>query len=279
METLRSLGTQLISSFQGALENLIAYTPGILLAAAVIVVGWLAARLLRMLTIKGIQRLDWAFGQAEAVAEDGTPMRDGVAHAVAAVVFWTVFLSFTAAALAGLSAPIVEAWMESFLAFLPELVSGVAIILFGFIGGALARQIAEPAAASVGIAHSALLGRISQAVVIVTGFIIGSAHIGIDVTFVVQLLTVAAGAIFAGLALALALGTREHLSNIVGVRYLRKHHRIGERLRIGDFEGRIVDMADGYVFMETDSGDVSIPGSYCAREPFVKLQDGGSNEW
>lgn len=274
MENLRAWGAQLMSSVQEALQTLVAYLPVVLLAASLIVVGWLLARLLRNLTMRGIGRLDWVF----SAARDAEGLQQATARAAATVVFWAVILSFLAAALRSLGWPVVEAWMEDLIAFLPVLVGGIAIILLGFIGGALIRHIVEPAAASVDLAYSGVLGRLSQAVLIVTGFIVGTSQLGIDVSFVIQLITVLVGAALAGVALSLALGTREHLSNLVGTRYARKRYHVGERVRVGDFEGRIIEISDGCLFLETEHGDVSIPGTYFTREPFVKLADGAANE-
>jgi small-conductance mechanosensitive channel len=279
MQQLRAWSAQLLSSLQEAFQNLIVYLPAIILAVVLIVVGWVAARIMRSVTVKTFERLDWVFERATSASPvDGKVLRQSAARAVAAVVFWSVMLSFVAAALRSLGWPVVEAWTEALLGYLPEVIGAALIILLGFIGGTLVRHILEPAAAGVGVAFSGVLGRMSQVAIIVTTLIIGIAHLGIDVSFLVQLTTVFVGATLAGLALALALGTRGHLANLVGMRYARKHYRVGERIRIGNLEGRIVALADGYLFLETDEGDVSVPGSYFSKEPFVKLSDGVDNE-
>ncbi|MDH3420118.1 MAG: mechanosensitive ion channel [Gammaproteobacteria bacterium] len=279
MQQLRTWGAQLLSSLQEAFQNLILYLPAVMLAVVLIVLGWVVARIMRNVTEKTVERLDWLFERATAQSPvDGKVLRQSAARALAAVVFWAVMLSFFAAALRSLGWPVVEAWTESLLGYLPELIGAALIILLGFIGGTLVRHILEPAAAGVGIAFSGVLGRIGQVAIVVTALIIGTAHVGIDVSFLIQLATVLVGATAAGLALALALGTRGHLSNLVGLRYARKHYRVGERVRIGSLEGRIVALVDGYLFLETDEGDVSVPGGYFSKEPFVKLSDGVGNE-
>jgi hypothetical protein len=44
-------------------------------------------------------------------------------------------------------------------------------------------------------------------------------------------------------------------------------------VRVGAFQGRIVEIADGCVFLETDQGDVSVPAHQFSQEPFVKLRN------
>lgn len=279
MEQLRAWSAQLAASLQEAMQTLIAYLPAIVLAVVLVVLGWVVARILRKVTVTIVERLEWLFELATSKSPaDAKVLTQRAADAVAAVVFWSVMLSFVAAALRSLGWPAVEAWTEAFLAYLPEVVAAALIVLAGFIGGTLARHIIEPAAASVGVAFSGVLGRMSQAGIIVTALIIGMGHIGIDVSFLIQLTTVLVGAMLAGLALALSLGTRAHLSNLVGMRYARKHYRVGERVRIGQLEGRIVSIVDGYLFLETNEGDVSVPGSYFSKEPFVKLNEAAGGD-
>jgi hypothetical protein len=275
MEQVRAWGAQLASLFRATVEDLISYVPGILLTVLLLAVGWLLARLIKSATAMVIERMDWLFVHATArSAEAASNLQRAIARALSTLVFWAILLSFVAAALRSLGWPIIESWTEALFAYVPVLVGGVLIILVGFVAGALARGIVEPAAAGVGVAHSALIGRLIQAAVVISGVVIGVSELGIDVSFLVQLVTVIAAAAFGGVALALALGTRAHLLNLVGARYLRKHYQVGDQIRVGQLEGRIVQIADGCVFLETEDGDLSVPGVYFSRQAFLRLNDG-----
>jgi hypothetical protein len=46
----------------------------------------------------------------------------------------------------------------------------------------------------------------------------------------------------------------------------------GDVVKIGAIQGRIVEIVDGCVFIETDAGDVSVPGHNFSAEPFVKIR-------
>jgi Mg/Co/Ni transporter MgtE len=69
-----------------------------------------------------------------------------------------------------------------------------------------------------------------------------------------------------------ALGTRQHLANLIGAHYARKHYAPGDFVKIGAFEGRIVEIVDGCVFLETEAGDVSVPAHNFSAEAFVKIR-------
>jgi small-conductance mechanosensitive channel len=124
----------------------------------------------------------------------------------------------------------------------------------------------------LGIGQSSLLGRLAQAVIVITGVVIGIDQFGVNVNFLIQLTTVTAAAVFGGIALVFALGTRQHLANLIGAHYVRKHYAPGDYVRVGSFEGRIVEITDGCVFLETEHGDVSVPAQNFSQEPFMKLR-------
>ncbi len=279
MEQANAWGSKLTASLQTLLQDLIAYLPVVLLAAALVLAGWLVARFLRRMTFRMIQRLDWLFQSSEDPAsDDGEVVKLTAARAISAVVFWTVMLSFVAAAIRSLGWSVAEDWTEGLLAYTPVLIGGVAIIVFGFIGGTLVRQVLESATSGAGMSYSTILGRLAQATIVITGFVIGTTHLGIDVTFLVELTTVLVGTMTAGIALTMALGTRKHLSNLIGIRYLQKHYQVGDRIQVGEFRGQITELADGYLFLDTDTGDVSIPGDFFSSEPIIKLNDEMSHE-
>jgi hypothetical protein len=273
MERLQAWGAQLIGVFTDTLAGLVTYLPVFLTAVAVLLIGWLLAHLIRGLVRRALESMDWLFarfmprsaGRSETLAR-------ATSRSVSTVVFWIVLLIFAASALRILGGSVFERWTENLLAYLPRVIGGIIIIVVGFTGGALVRHVLEQASVGLGVGQSSLLGRLAQAVIVVSCIVIGIDQLGVNVNFLIQLTTVTAAAVFGGIALVFALGTREHLANLIGAHYARKHYAPGDFVKIGAFQGRIVQIADGCVFIETDAGDVSVPGQHFSAEPFVKIR-------
>jgi hypothetical protein len=273
VEQLRVWGTQVAASVRETIAGLISYVPGILLALALLAVGWLLARLTSRAAGNLIGRMDWFFlhvGARSVAAAENLQRR--TARATSALVFWAVLLAFAAAAARGLGSPLIDGWAAQFFEYLPVLVGGALIIVLGVAGGSLAREIIETAGGTE-VAQGQVIGRLIQASIVVAAFVVGAGHLGLDVSFLGLLIVVVAGVLLAGMALAMALGTREHLANLIGTRYLRKHFRVGDIIRVGTIEGRIVQIVDGCVFVESDDGDVTIPGGYFAQQSFFRIDD------
>ena len=273
MERLRAWGAQLVAVFSDTVESLVTYLPVLLTAIAVFLIGWLLAHLVRGLVRRALESMDWLF--ARLVARSGgrsETLARATSRAISTVVFWIVLLIFAASALRILGGSLFERWTENLLAYLPSAIGGVIIIVIGFTGGTLARHVLEQASVGLGVGQSSLLGRLAQAVIVMSCIVIGIDQFGVNVNFLIQLTTVTAAAVFGGIALVFALGTRTHLANLIGAHYARKHYAPGDQVKIGAVQGRIIEITDGCVFIETADGDVSVPGQHFSSEPFVKLR-------
>jgi hypothetical protein len=273
MDRLQGWGAQLIAVFRDTLESFVMYLPVVLTALGVLLLGWLVARLVRDLVRRALESMDWLFarfvvrsgGRSEALAR-------ATSRAISTVVFWIVLLIFAASALRILGGSLFQSWTETLLAYLPSAIGGVIILVIALTGGTLVRHILEQASVGLGIGQSAVVGRLAQAVIVISGVVIGIDQFGVNVAFLIQLTTVTAAAVFGGIALVFALGTRQHLANLIGAHYARKHYAPGDFVKIGAFEGRIVEIADGCVFIETEQGDVAIPAHRFSDEPSLKLR-------
>jgi small-conductance mechanosensitive channel len=273
MAQLQVWWSQLIDVFRDTFEGLLTYLPVALTAAVVLFIGWVLARLVRELVRRALEHMDWLFMRVMAKSsERSQALTRATSRAVSSVVYWIVLLIFAASALRILGGSLLEHWTENLLGYLPQAIGGVIIIVIGLIGGTVARHILEQASVGLGIGQSTLLARLAQAVIVISAVVIGIDQLGVNVNFLIQLSTVTAASVFGGIALVFALGTRQHLANLIGAHYARKHYAPGDHVRVGAFEGRIVEIADGCVFLETDQGDVSVPAQSFSQEPFVKLR-------
>ncbi|MEO8467589.1 MAG: hypothetical protein ABI640_19870 [Gammaproteobacteria bacterium] len=273
MDRLEDWWTQLVAVFRDTLADVVTYLPVLLTAVVVMLLGWVVAVLVRIVVRRALQSMDWVFAHFLARSRGRSEvLTRATSQAVASVAFWIVLLVFAASALRILGGTLFEHWTESLLGYLPSAIGGVIIIVLGFTGGALARNVLEQASLGLGVGQSSLLGRLAQAVLVLAGIVIGIDQLGVNVNFLIQLTTVTAAAVFGGIALVFALGTRQHLANLIGAHYARKHYAPGDHVKIGEFEGRILEISDGCVFIETDQGDVSVPGEHFTQHPFVKLR-------
>ena len=68
-----------------------------------------------------------------------------------------------------------------------------------------------------------------------------------------------AGALLGGLALAVSLGARTYVGNLIAGHQLQQHYEVGQTIHIGDYEGTIVEIATTLVILETPQGRLTLP--------------------
>lgn len=240
----------------------IALAPTLILALFVLLFGWFLARITRV----GVRRaanaanglLDQSFRQGPLA---GARLSRRASVILGDLAFWIVILlAFTIAArLLGFT--MVASWLNGITVYLPSLLTGAAIIFLGYVFSQIAGEQFAETARTARIAHSALLGRLSQIGIFVTGLVIGLDQIGVDVTFLVALFAVVVGSAFGALALAFGLGARNHVRNLVGARTAKRELSLGQRLRIGDIEGDLLEITGTHLALDTEQGRTLVPSA------------------
>ncbi len=241
-------------------QRVIDYFPEMIGAGLLLVVGYTVAHFLRMGSNKLVTSLDSLLQRTSKVeGSKREQMRRSYATIISKTVFWVVMLFFIAASANLLGWKMFSDWISSLVEYLPKLLTGLFIILIGFVlsngGKAAIRSTIEAA----GLTQGALLGTVAQIVILFTALVIGVQHIGIDVSFLTTMMIVIVGIGLGGGVLAFGLGSQTLVANIIGAQHTRKHCRVGELMRIGELEGTISEVTQTVIVLDTDHGRIMIP--------------------
>lgn len=253
--------------------------PNILAAAALVLVGWALALLLRFLsrraTESGLKRLGRDSRVRDTLEAGG--MRRTIAQVVGAFAFWLVFLLFLAAALERLGLPVFTGLVGQVTYYLPNVLAAVLIVLGGVIVGKLAGGAVTTGAASAGLPRAPALGRAVQVAVFLVAAVVGLEQIGIRGQLLVVILAVVFATFLGGAGLAFGLGARTAVSNIIASHYVAQAYRAGQVVRIGDIEGRIVETTRTAVLLNTGEGRVLVPAQRFSEETSILLTEASSH--
>jgi len=252
--------------------------PGLFAALVLLIVGYLAARLLRGAAIQALRGVDALIQRVYQRYGVESPARAlASARVLGEIVFWVVMLFFLTAAIHMLGVESFTAWMNRVVSYLPTLVVGALIILTGVLLSNLARDLVM-AATPVDPGSRRLLGRTVQVSILVLAVVIGAGQIGINTTFLIIIASVLLATVLGGLALAMSLGSRSYVANLIGMRYLRDSYRVGQRIRVGDAEGRILEFTPTGVVLETDAGRMLLPGKTFQESPSILIVEPEAHE-
>ncbi|HEY5635779.1 MAG TPA: hypothetical protein VIS77_02675 [Burkholderiales bacterium] len=268
---MNDLGAAVSSATRVILERLITYLPSVVGAALLLLAGWLLARILRALTMRAALLADTLLSRAIA-SRSSDRMRVGRSAAVlGAVVFWLVLVFFAAAATHLLGLQTFTDWLGRLIEYLPTFAAGLIIIAVGYILSGFTSDFVRAAATRLAPAQREVIARLAQVAVLVAAVLVGAEQIGIRITFLAIVAAALFLAIGGGVAIALSLGARSYVSNLIGAHALRQAFEVGQRVRLAGHEGRILELHATGVVLETDEGRVTLPGRLYHDEPIVLL--------
>lgn len=271
MNSYETLSASLSGSLSRMAERFVEYAPSILGAVLLLVAGWLTARLLRALAVKLMGVAELLLHRMFRGRAAAPRIPSASVEIVGSILFWVVMLFFVAAATQVLGLDVFTAWLRDLVGYLPTLVAGALIILAGALLSGLSRDLTVAATGHLPEAQRLLLGRIVQWTILVAAVAVGADQIGIKITFLTILAAVVASAVIGGVALAVSLGARHYIANLIGAHHLRQAFGVGQRVRVGGHEGRILDLTPVSLVIESDEGRVTLPAKIYNEEPIVLL--------
>lgn len=235
------------------------------LAAIFIVgVGFLVSHYLARWSGAGIRLLENSLRQ---VAPQRAGLSADVERALSRTIYYTVLGLFMLLAIRSLGFEVLGQWLDSVIIYVPQVLLGAAIIFGGYVLGIVVRGLV---ANIVAPGTSRLLPRLAQYLVVIAAVITGLAQMAIDVSFLATVTLLVIGAMLGGLSLAFALGAREVVANMLSRRELDRY-QVGDRLRIDDAEGRIVELSRTGVLLEGPDGLTYVPASRFASSIVILL--------
>ena len=272
MEKIFDWGTPFVKAASSMMQGFVEYLPQLVGAILLLLLGWMIARLLRSLALRLMKGID-QFSSLMGVGGADTRKHVGESATliIGNVVFWVVVLIFVTTATNLLGMSMFAGWLDRLVAHLPNILSGVLIICAGIVFGNLANQAVSTAASGMPLRQRTILARSAQIFTLVTLILIGVDQIGVDITVVITIVSVATGAVLGGLAIAFSLGARPLVSNLIGARYLNADYRVGERIQVGAYEGTVLEISSVAVILDTEKGRVTIPAKTFSEEPSILL--------
>lgn len=237
-------------------QRFLANLPDLLEALALLLVGWLLARLLRALTRRGALLVDSLI--ARRTHRDHWRLARS-APLIGTLMYWVVLLFFITAATHALGLDTFTDWLARLLDHLPTLAAGLLIVIAGYILSGFVASLVQAAATALAPSQRTVLARIAQGATLVVAMLVGADQMGLKVTWVAVLVLVLVASVAGGVMIAASIGARSYVSNLIGAHYLRQALRAGQNVRVGNFEGRIVEVTATSLILETEDGRVLLP--------------------
>jgi hypothetical protein len=198
--------------------DIAAVLPRLLAAALLVVVGWLAARLLRRLTIRVLRlaRLDVA---AEKAGIEDFLVQGGVRHTavtlLADLIYWMVTLVVFLAALTALGLGSATELFHRFVLYIPNVAAAVVILIFGSLLAQFVGTLVRTYLSNVRVSGADVISALTRWAILLFVVSLGLEQLSIGGQILVSAFQIAFGAFCFALALAFGLGGRDWASRIL----------------------------------------------------------------
>jgi small-conductance mechanosensitive channel len=223
-------------------KAILAALPGIGLALVLVLIGWLAGRLLFAITWRLLQRFKFDEAATRAGIAAGLEKAGFTfppSKLLAALVHWAAFLTFAMLALDALGFDAILGPLQSLIGYLPRLLaSSVALVAGLFLAQILGRA-SQATLASFDLNFHEAGGRLVRGLVVIVTVLVALEQLDLNISILsdafVNILTIAVG----GFVLAFALGAQGIARNILAGFYVRENLTPGDVLVVDEIEGTL----------------------------------------
>ncbi|MBM3262978.1 MAG: mechanosensitive ion channel [candidate division Zixibacteria bacterium] len=255
----------LLPAFQRFYGDVAETLPNIVAAMAILVAGWLIARgtdilTRRILKTLGFNRLVERAGVLGFFQSAGYPHEPS--WIMGKVFFWLLLLTFILTAAETMEFTVIAVTMQKLVAFIPNLIAVLLIVVFGSLFARVLSSIVRGAASDIGVEFSDILARGVHALVLIMVLVMAFSELEIhslvlEITFASVL-----GAFGLAVALTLGLGSRSVAQNILAGVYARRSFQEGQRIRIRGHQGEVVQIGTVNTVLHKEDGSmVTIPNA------------------
>ena len=246
------------------------FVPDLIAALFIILLGFVIAKIVDAVLSKGLAKLglDRLMGGAgvnKMLARIG--INAPVSVIIGKVVYWFVVLTFIFSAAESLGLARVSSTLDVFTLYLPKVFGAALILLAGLLLSHLVNGVVRGAAESMGVEYASGLGRFVQGLLVIITVSLAIGQLQIETALLNMVIGIVLITFGGAAALALGLGSRHTVSQIIAGIYVRELYQVGDRIKVGDLVGSIEEIGTIKTSILTDDGQmVSLANSTLVNE-------------
>ena len=259
-------------AFQTYVSGLLDLLPGLIGGGLVILIGWLIAKLLRLVVGRiGSRTLD-PFAERSGLDEVMAKLGGiKLSKLLGGLVYWLTILVFLLAASDVMGVEVVGRAVEELFAYLPTLLTALAIFLFGMWGADKANKAVTQLTNSVGLAGGRIVSKVVAGLIVVFATITALNVAGVDTSLITANIQIMIAGLLLAFAISYGFASRTILTNILSSYYGKERFKPGMRIRIGNDEG-VIERIDSISFtLRTADSEVLLPTSHLISERVVVI--------
>jgi len=200
---------------------------GVLLVLLILLIGWIIAKVAKVIVVKLLKvlKLDDLSAQIglKGVLEKGG-IGSPLSVLVGGICYWLVVLITFVIALNAVGLTIAADLLQRIALFLPNIIVAVFILIVGMFSAVIMKNIVRTAGNNAGIPQVNLLSKITEVSIMIFAGAMALGQLQIGARIIELTISIILGSLGLGLALALGLGCKDIVGNLVK-EYLAKQKK------------------------------------------------------
>ncbi len=251
--------------FKNLLKELNDFLPKILGAVVFFIIAWILLKLILFIVRKSL-RLTNIDDLVRKIFENGAIFDSSLkivpSKIIVGFVKWFFILVFLIIGSDLLGLTMVSNEVGSIISYFPQVFSAFVIFAFGVYLATLLKKSTKAMLSSFDLNGSNLISRIVFYIIFLIVTIVALNQAGIQTDIITDNLSLILGAFLASLALGLGLGSRDIILGLLQGFYARKNFKVGQKVRVGEYEGVIESIENITIVIKGDSDKLVLPMSH-----------------
>lgn len=245
-----------------AMENFSTVGINILKAMLVLLFGWLFIKLLLMVLKKSLKLLkidDLGKKLNDIEIFEGKKLSINLTNVILKFVKWALLLILIIIVSEMMGLTIVSEEIGNLISYLPQLLSAAAIFVIGLFIANFVKKSLFAFFKSFELSGGKIISQIVFFILLSIISITALNQAGVNTDIITNNMTLIFGAFLGAFALALGLGSRDVISDLLKTYYTRRTYEIGMKIKFKGIEGEIIAIGDLSMTLKTLTGTLIVP--------------------
>ena len=257
------LKDSVVQSVSELASTVASFIPSLVGALAILILGYVVSKGLQRFASGLLKKLHFdtaseKAGLGESLSSIGVKLTPS--EMVGKLVFRLFMLTTLISAADVLGLENVSQTIDSFVAYLPNVIGAALIVVIGLMLAGFVRKLVEGAADRIGLDYAKPVAKLVYGILVVLVGTLAIGQLQIETALLNRVIEIVLIAIGAALAISLGFGTRETARNVVAGVYARESFRSGAKLVIGEDRGTVDHVgAVNTKFKSADGATLYIP--------------------
>lgn len=244
------------------IENFSTTGVSILKAFLVLLLGWFLVKLVIRLLKRALR-----FAKIDDLAKklndieifEGKKLNVNMSKIILTFVKWSCLLILIIVVSEMMGLTIVSEEIGNLLSYLPQLLSAAAIFVIGLFIANFVKKSIQTFFKSFELSGSKIISQLVFFILLAIISITALNQAGINTEIITSNLNLIFGAFLGAVALAIGLGSKAVVADLMRTYYTRRQYEIGQHIRFNDIEGEIIAIEDISMTIKTKTGKLIVP--------------------